>query len=111
MSIPLLVLVAIALAAVLTVLLMGVWNLARGNNPERSQKLMQWRVALQFLALAIVLIVILVSQHYRANTVGLTDGCGWPQGAVSLQRRTAHGRVEQDLHAERRRRHHGAGHA
>jgi hypothetical protein len=63
MSIPLLVLVAIALAAVLTVLLMGVWNLARGNNPERSQKLMQWRVALQFLALAIVLIVILVSQH------------------------------------------------
>ncbi len=46
---PLLVLLA-ALGA-LGVLVLGVINMARGNNPQRSQTLMQWRVVLQGLAL------------------------------------------------------------
>ena len=63
MSGTLLVLVAIALAAVLTVLLMGFWNLARGNDSQKSQRLMRWRVGLQFVALAIILLAFLMSSH------------------------------------------------
>ncbi len=44
-------LVVIAALGALGALVLGVINMARGNNPERSQKLMQWRVVLQGLAL------------------------------------------------------------
>ena len=40
-----------ALAAVTCVLLAGLWNMVRGGNPNLSQKLMRWRVLLQFIAL------------------------------------------------------------
>jgi hypothetical protein len=49
------ILIPVAVAAVATVLGMGLVNLARGGSPERSQKLMQWRVGLQAGALLIVL--------------------------------------------------------
>jgi len=45
------ILVLLAMFAVLGVLLLGVINMARGNNPRRSQKLMRSRVVLQGLAL------------------------------------------------------------
>lgn len=47
-----------ALAAVAIVLLLGLWNMLRGGSPNLSQKLMRWRVALQFIALIIVMTVI-----------------------------------------------------
>ena len=34
----------IAVAAVLVVLLAGLWNMMRGGSPNRSQTLMRWRV-------------------------------------------------------------------
>lgn len=45
----------IALAAVLIVLLLGLWNMMRGGSANRSQSLMRWRVGLQFLALIIIM--------------------------------------------------------
>jgi hypothetical protein len=56
-------LVTVAVVAVIIVLIMGLWNLTRGNNSSRSQKLMRWRVGLQ--ALAIVIIMLFVFVHYR----------------------------------------------
>jgi hypothetical protein len=48
-------LVGAALVGVTLALFMGLANMMRGGSPNLSQKLMRWRVGLQFLAiLAIV---------------------------------------------------------
>ena len=44
----------IAVLAVFVVLLLGLRSMMRGTNPNLSQKLMRWRVALQFLAIVII---------------------------------------------------------
>jgi hypothetical protein len=51
-------LVPFALAAVTIVLLLGLINMMRGGSANTSQRLMRWRVGLQFLAIALVLTVI-----------------------------------------------------
>lgn len=51
-------LVTLALAAVLVVLLVGLWNMMRGSNPNLSQTLMRWRVGLQFLAIVIGMLLL-----------------------------------------------------
>lgn len=51
-------LVPIAIAAVAIVLLAGLWNMMRGGNPNRSQKLMRWRVGLQLLAVICIMAAI-----------------------------------------------------
>jgi hypothetical protein len=56
-------LVTVAVIAVVLVLIMGLWNLTRGKSPNLSQKLMRWRVGLQFLAIVIIMLFIFV--HYR----------------------------------------------
>jgi len=43
---------------VFLVLLAGFWNMMRGSNPNLSQKLMRWRVGLQFLAIMIAMILV-----------------------------------------------------
>jgi hypothetical protein len=50
--------VTAALVAVSLVLLAGLWNMLRGTNPNLSQTLMRWRVVLQFLAIAIMMILV-----------------------------------------------------
>lgn len=50
--------VAIAVGAVGVVLLLGLWNMLRGSNPGRSQRLMRWRIGLQFVAIVIIMAVI-----------------------------------------------------
>lgn len=47
--------ISIALIAVAIVLVMGLFTMMRGNNPNLSQKLMRWRVGLQFAAIVIVM--------------------------------------------------------
>lgn len=47
-----------ALAAVVVVLVLGLFNMLRGGNPNLSQKLMRARVLLQLVALLIVMAVI-----------------------------------------------------
>jgi hypothetical protein len=45
---------------VLAVLLAGLWNMARaGNSPNLSQKLMRWRVGLQFVAILVAMLALL----------------------------------------------------
>lgn len=48
----------IALAAVTIVLLLGLFNMLRGGNPNRSQRLMQLRVMFQFVAIVIAMLAI-----------------------------------------------------
>ncbi|MGX1098040.1 putative membrane protein SirB2 [Amorphus suaedae] len=48
-------LVPIAVGAVAIVLVLGFVNMIRGGNPSRSQRLMRWRVGLQFLAIIIIM--------------------------------------------------------
>jgi hypothetical protein len=54
--------IPIALAAVATVLLLGLWNMImpRGS-PNTSQTLMRWRVVLQFISLCLVMAALYLS--------------------------------------------------
>ena len=58
MSAVLFSLLPLALLAVVVVLGLGLWTMLRGNNPQRSQKLMRWRVALQFVAVVLLMVAI-----------------------------------------------------
>ncbi|KZK95914.1 hypothetical protein PsAD46_00266 [Pseudovibrio sp. Ad46] len=49
-------LVPIALFAVALVLALGLWNMIRGGDPNRSQKLMRYRVLLQFAAIILIML-------------------------------------------------------
>lgn len=51
---------AIGFAIVLTfgALVFGVINMLRGGDPNRSQRLMRWRVGLQAIAIALILAVL-----------------------------------------------------
>ena len=51
-------LVMLAVGAVFVVLLAGLWNMMRGGSSNTSQKLMRWRVILQFLAVVIIMVAI-----------------------------------------------------
>ena len=51
-------LVAIAVGAVALVLVAGFINMVRGDNPNLSQKLMRWRVGLQFAAILVIIAVL-----------------------------------------------------
>ena len=48
----------IAVGAVALVLLLGLINMMRGGSPNLSQKLMRWRVVLQFVAIVITMLAV-----------------------------------------------------
>jgi hypothetical protein len=50
--------VPIAIAAVAVVLVLGLVNMMRGGDPNRSQKLMRLRVLLQFGAIIVIMLTI-----------------------------------------------------
>jgi hypothetical protein len=52
------ILTGAALAAVALVLLLGLANMLRGGSPSLSQKLMRWRVGLQFVAIVVIMTVL-----------------------------------------------------
>jgi NADH:ubiquinone oxidoreductase subunit 6 (subunit J) len=56
-------LVPIAIGAVALVLVLGLANMLRGGSPNTSQKLMRWRVALQFVAIVIIMATIWLMQR------------------------------------------------
>ena len=56
-------LVPVAVGAVAIVLVMGLINMMRGGSPNTSQKLMRWRVGLQFVAIAVIVITIYVKAN------------------------------------------------
>ena len=47
-----------AILAVAVVLVLGLVNMMRGGNPNRSQKLMRLRVLLQFVAIIVIMATI-----------------------------------------------------
>ena len=57
------VLLVVALAAVVIVLVRGLVNMMRGGSGITSNKLMQARVALQFVALVIVMVVLYLTRR------------------------------------------------
>ena len=48
-------LVPISIGLVSVVLIFGLINMARGGTPSLSQKLMRWRVGLQFVAVILIM--------------------------------------------------------
>jgi hypothetical protein len=50
--------VLMAVIAVAIVLVLGLFNMLRGGSPNLSQKLMRWRVGLQFVAILIIMAVL-----------------------------------------------------
>ena len=57
------ILLVVALAAVVIVLARGLLNMMRGGSGSTSNKLMQARVALQFVALVIVMVVLYLTRR------------------------------------------------
>src|SRR5262249_9966920 len=53
--------IPLVLAAGATVLLLGLWNLAAGRSNSASQRLMRWRVVLQFIAVCLVMVALFFS--------------------------------------------------
>jgi hypothetical protein len=56
--------VPVAIGAVAVVLVLGLFNMLRGGSPNLSQTLMRWRVALQFVAIVIIMITVWVMHRY-----------------------------------------------
>ena len=50
--------VPLAIGAVAVVLILGLFNMLRGGSPNLSQKLMRWRVVLQFIAIIIIMLTV-----------------------------------------------------
>ena len=62
MTTALLSLTSLAVAVVFAVLLAGLWNMSRGASANTSQKLMRWRVGLQFVAILAIIAYFLLSR-------------------------------------------------
>ena len=62
MKILLMVLAALAMLATLGILFAGLFSMARGNDPARSNMFMRWRVILQAAALGLVALLMLLAQ-------------------------------------------------
>ena len=56
--------VPLAIAVVAVVLVLGLFNMLRGGSPNLSQTLMRWRVALQFVAIVIIMITVWAMHRY-----------------------------------------------
>lgn len=55
--------VAIAILGVAAVLALGLINLIRQGSGNTSQTLMRWRVGLQFVAILVIVVVLLMRAH------------------------------------------------
>ncbi|MGQ0457296.1 MAG: twin transmembrane helix small protein [Hyphomicrobium sp.] len=52
----------IAVLAVLIVLVLGLYSMLKGTSPNLSQRLMRWRVGLQFCAILIIMAYVLLGR-------------------------------------------------
>jgi len=57
------IIIVVALAALVFVLALGVLNMRRGGDPQRSQRLMRWRIGLQGL----IVVVLLALLYYNTK--------------------------------------------
>ncbi|MDX2308735.1 MAG: twin transmembrane helix small protein [Hyphomicrobium sp.] len=56
-------LTTVAVLAVLIVLSMGLWAMAQGQSANLSQRLMRWRVGLQFVAIVVIMAFTLIAKY------------------------------------------------
>lgn len=56
-------LTTVSVLSVLIVLSVGLWTLAKGNSANLSQKLMRWRVGLQFVAILVIMAYAWVAKY------------------------------------------------
>lgn len=56
-------LTTVAVLAVFVCLVIGLWTMMKGTSPNLSQKLMRWRVGLQFFAILMILGFVFAKQH------------------------------------------------
>ena len=56
--------VLVALAVTAAVLLLGLWDMVAGRSPNTSQKVMRWRVVLQFVAILLAMAGLYLSANY-----------------------------------------------
>lgn len=56
--------IMIVLAVAATVLLLGLWDMVSGRSPNTSQRVMRWRVVLQFIAICLVMGALYLSAKY-----------------------------------------------
>jgi Hypoxia induced protein conserved region len=54
----------IAVVVVFAVLIFGLYTMMRGTSPNLSQKVMRWRVGLQFVAIIIIMATVYVKKHF-----------------------------------------------
>jgi Hypoxia induced protein conserved region len=54
----------IAVVAVFVVLLVGLYTMMRGTSPNLSQKVMRWRVGLQFIAIIVIMAAVYAKKHF-----------------------------------------------
>lgn len=53
----------LAVVAVFLVLCAGLWTMSRGTSPNLSQKLMRWRVGLQFAAIVVIMLFTIIAKQ------------------------------------------------
>jgi len=56
--------VLIAVAIVAAVLLLGLWDMLSGRSLNTSQRVMRWRVVLQFIAICLAMAALYISAKY-----------------------------------------------
>lgn len=56
--------IIIALAVVAIALLLGLWDMVSGRSLNTSQRVMRWRVVLQFIAICLVMAALYLSARY-----------------------------------------------
>jgi Mg2+ and Co2+ transporter CorA len=56
-------LTTLSVLAVFAVLVAGLYVMSRGDSPNLSQKLMRWRVGLQFAAIVVIVLYAAVSSQ------------------------------------------------
>ena len=54
----------VAVGAVILVLVAGLWNMTRQDSANMSQKLMRWRVGLQFVAIIVIMLAIYLKRGF-----------------------------------------------
>lgn len=54
-------LTTILVIAVVIVLGLGLWTMLKGRSPNLSQQLMRWRIALQFMAIVVIIAYVFVT--------------------------------------------------
>ena len=52
----------LAAAAVAVVLILGLRSMLRGGDANLSQRLMRWRVGLQFVAIVVIMVFVLLTR-------------------------------------------------